>query len=246
MFSDRAISLMGLFLSLLSVGGQALFPTIYVVWVACLAIGIGGLAFALLNEGVCGKYLSSRKPLSLTISGLIMISAATVGWNRAEQLAEPPDIDLIFVFPKDVSPLVLNPTAKVIQQPKYQIVIWNLDHPERINPLPIPTRVGDFIRPHNAWGPNQMLELPNVRPLVSKGEHLFGYAQALCPECKRNHYYWLYIEHGTEGWYCEIPPGQFPDVNLLFEQIRKNANARDSWINDLAPSACRKPVKPRS
>ncbi len=42
MLSDRAISLVGVFLSLVSVGGQGLFPTLYVVWVACFVIGIGG------------------------------------------------------------------------------------------------------------------------------------------------------------------------------------------------------------
>jgi hypothetical protein len=244
LFSDRAISLIGLFLSLLSVGGQSLFPTLYAVWVACFSIGIGGLVFALSNEGVFGQSLSSRKPLCLTISGLIMVGAAILGWDRARQLAEPPDVDLVFVYPEHVSPLMINPTDKVIQQPKYQVVIWNLDHPERTNPLPIPARTGDFIRPHNAWGPNQMLGIPGVRPLVAIGEHLFGFAQALCPDCKRNHYYWVYIEHGKHGWYCELPPGQIVDLNFISEQIRTNAG--DSWINELASPGCRKPVEPYS
>ncbi len=158
-------------------------------------------------------------------------------------MAEPPDVDLIFVYPRTVSPLMVNPTDKPIQQPKYQVALWNLNHPERANPLPIPVHTGDFIRPHEAWGPNEMLNIPNVRPLVSAGDHLFGFAQALCPECKTHHYYWVYIEDGKDGWFCELPQGQFIDWNLLTNHIRKSANPNDSWINELAPSACRQSVK---
>lgn len=243
MLSDRAISLIGLFLSLLSVGGQGLFPTLYVIWAACLAIGMGGLMFAILSEGIFGRFLSSRKPLCLAISVLIAFGAGTIGWSRAKQLAEPPDINLVFVYPQTVSLLVVNPTDKTIQQPKYHVALWNLDHPRRANPLPIPTQTGDFIRPHEAWGPNVMLGYPDVRPLVSEGDHLFGFAQALCPECKRHHYYWVYIEHGKNGWFCELPQGQLIDWNMLSDHLGDGTNAHDSWISKLAPSACRQPVK---
>ncbi len=242
-FSDRAKSLIGLFLSLLSVGGQALFPTLYSIWVVCFAIGISGIVFALLSERVCGRFLAANKTLRLTLSGLVFVGATIFGWDRARQLAELPDVDLIFVYPTDVSPYMVNSTDKVVQQPKYQVTLWNLDHHEKRNPLPIPTQTGDFIRPHNAWGPNEMLGLPAVRPLVSVGDHLFGFAQALCPDCKRNHYYWVYIEHGKLGWYCELPSGQLININVLFQKIVEIANARDTWINEVAPPACRTPVK---
>lgn len=64
--------------------------------------------FAILSEGMGGKFISSRKFFCLVISVLITVGVGIVGWNRAKQLAEPPDIDLIFLYPRTVSPLVVN------------------------------------------------------------------------------------------------------------------------------------------
>lgn len=241
-FSDRFLSLVGLSLGLLAAGGQGLFPTFLILWVACFAVGMGLLLFALFDEGLFGQFLPRHRKLSVVIIALITAVAFGGAWYRAQELAELPDLDLIFVDPKSVSVLVTNPTGKVVNLPKYEVVIWNLSHPERPNPLPIPTQTGDFIRPHSGWGPNQMMDLPQLKPLLADGDHVFGVAQALCPDCKRNHYYWLYMEHGKMGWYCELPAGQLVNWRKLFQEIRSIANAGDLIINTLAPEACRKPV----
>jgi hypothetical protein len=238
--SDRHIAIAAFFVGLLSTGGVALFPDLVVVWVGFFTIGIGGASWVFLRQG---RWLSDHRLTTTSIVAVISALAFWCSWGRARQMREPPDVDLLLVDPKSVNIMIGNPTEKLVHQPKYYVGLWNLDHPERPDPLPIPTASGDYIRAHSGWGPNLMMDLPAVRPLVTQGDHLFGFAQALCPDCKRDHNYWVYIEHGVGGWYCELPAGQIINWRELFRRVGQISRERDQWMDEQAPRSCRKPIK---
>jgi hypothetical protein len=251
-WSDRSLSIVGIFLSLLAARGQGLFPDLLILWVLCLAVGIGGLLWALFNEGVFGQHLARRKILSLSIILALTMSVFVMAWSRAAKLGQPPDIKLVLIDPKSVNFILENPSGKVVNQPTYAFVLWNLDHPlirdpsypERQDPSPIPTTFSkSYILPGAGLGPSQLMSLPQVQPLVNEGDRLFGYAHVFCVDCKRTHLYWVYIQHGNGGWYYEVPSGQVIDMRELARQMPAIRRERDRWIDELAPLENRQPIK---
>jgi hypothetical protein len=51
------------------------------------------------------------------------------------------------------------------------------------------------------------LDTPATKPVISKGDRLFGLVTVDCPECKSARHYWLYFVWGspTDSWYSEVP-----------------------------------------
>jgi hypothetical protein len=82
--------------------------------------------------------------------------------------------------------------------------IWNMDLPDRNDPLPIPIGNFDWLRPHTESGPLNLFGGPLVSPLLKSGDHLFGSASIICPKCFRGRTYIVYIVYGKSGWYSEI------------------------------------------
>jgi hypothetical protein len=245
--SDRAVSIASLFLSLVAAGGQGIYPNWFPLWVACLTIGFGGLLWTLLNaltctEGVIGKFAAKYKLYLHSVILTITVALCATAWDRAQQLMELPDVELVLVDPVSVNIMIENPTDKVANQPKYFIALWNLEHPERKSPLPIPSAKNDYLLAHRIWGPNQMMGISQVIPLVKAGDHLFGYAQVLCLDCKREHWYWVYVDHGKEGWFCEMQIGQVNVWPELLHQLTDPSD-RERWIDEQAPIVHRKIIK---
>ena len=189
--SDRGLSLAGLALSPCSSDAQPLFPTVWPIWVCLFVGGFMLLAWVVLKEWLGRIWFIWR----LGAVALVGVGLSWLGVGHALQSLEPPDVQMQLVHPTTPSVLMVNASKRVVHKPKYQIVLWNLNAPERRDPLPIPVSTGDFIRPRADWGPNQMTEIPTVKPLVKAGDHLFGFATATCPDCSGTRSYWVYIEY---------------------------------------------------
>jgi hypothetical protein len=147
-----------------------------------------------------------------------------------------PDLHLELVYPTSVSVFITNDKkARVAEKPKYQFLLVDLDNLDG-NVLAIPATEGDFIRPGEGWGPNLMMELPAVKAVVHPGDRIFGYAIVLCPECAKTRSYWVYIEQGKGGWYCEMPKPLYPTGRQFFDDMKVHF---DAYLDELAPMKCR-------
>ena len=153
-----------------------------------------------------------------------------------------PDLRLQLVYPESVGVMIVNDrNARVAQKPKYQIVLADLDN-LGANILRIPTEEGDFIRPGEGWGPNLAMELPEVKAVVHPGDRIFGYGMVVCPDCVKTRSYWIYIEQGKGGWFCEMPKPLYP-AGLAFWQDMKTHY--EAYLLELAPAGCRIPIENR-
>lgn len=122
-----------------------------------------------------------------------------------EHLYERPTIALQFVYPKRPALLVINQSGVVAREIKWVVVLWNLDRlPDHDDPLPIPVKTFDWLRPHTRGGPIGLWGFPGVAALAEPGSRLFGSASVICPDCKRGRTYWVFVKFGQNGWYAEL------------------------------------------
>jgi hypothetical protein len=164
-------------------------------------------------------------------------------------LQEPPprpDIELVLVYPSDeVAIGIFNSSAtELVREAKYCVGIWNLDAPEseRLNPLPIPVAVGDYIRPKEWWGPNQFIGIPAVLRRIKDGDRLFGFVTIRCPTCVVTKRYWIYVKYKHGGWYAQ----ETREINLnwLAKAIPiLSADKEDAEIAKLVPENKRTLIK---
>jgi hypothetical protein len=147
------------------------------------------------------------------------------------------DLGLKFVYPKSVDLALLNLSGiEIVRDPKYQVVLWNLDTPagrEIRQPLPIPVSTArDFIRPRDYLGPLQIMGQPGVRSLVKNGDRIFGCAMALCSNCRSTRYYWLYFVDGQGGWYAE---GKRPNLQTIAKHLPNISQNPEQFLLQVAP-----------
>jgi len=115
-----------------------------------------------------------------------------------------PDVTLRFVYPKSPALLLINSSAALARDIKWSVILWNIDLPDRNDPLPIPTQTFDWLRPGDNGGPQNLFSEPTVSPLLKPGNRLLGSASVLCPTCDRGHTYIVYIVWGERGWFYEV------------------------------------------
>ena len=58
---------------------------------------------------------------------------------------ELPDVALRFVYPKSPALVLVNQSAVIARDIKWTVVLWNMDLPDRNDPLPIPVSTFDWI-----------------------------------------------------------------------------------------------------
>jgi hypothetical protein len=124
---------------------------------------------------------------------------------------EKPDIHLALVYPKAFAIVLYNSSGVLLEKPKYAPGIWNLDRLNESGNAPtliIPVFEGDWIRPHESMGPENVFDSPLVKPAVKPGDRLFGFITVTCPTCLVNREYWVYEVFDEGGWYCELPKGK--------------------------------------
>ena len=121
---------------------------------------------------------------------------------------ERPTVGLRFVYPKSPALVITNASGAVVRDIKWSVALWNLDLPDRNDPLPIPVSTFDWIRAHDEGGPQDLFALPSVAPLLKSGNRLLGSAAVDCPECVRGTTYIVSIVWGSGGWFAETPAGK--------------------------------------
>ena len=90
------------------------------------------------------------------------------------------------------------------QNIKWEVLIWNLNHPEQHQPLPIPTDAFDFLPANSSSAPLILFSRPGIAPAVRDGDVLFGSLSVNCPQCARGWTYWIFIRYGHGGWYAPV------------------------------------------
>jgi hypothetical protein len=120
------------------------------------------------------------------------------------QPLESPDVTLRFVYPTAPALILTNQSAIIAKNIKWTVVLWNMDLPDRNDPLPIPVGTFDWIKPHDEGGPLALFNSPPVSSLLKQGNRLFGCASVDCPNCDRGRTYIVYITWGEGGWFSEL------------------------------------------
>ena len=123
---------------------------------------------------------------------------------QAGATRQTPDVALRFVYPKSPALILVNQSSVVARDIKWMVALWNLDLPDRNDPLPIPVSTFDWIRPHDEGGPQNLFDGPLVAPLLKAGNRLLGSASVACPECARGRTYVVSIRWGEDGWFSEV------------------------------------------
>ena len=122
---------------------------------------------------------------------------------------EPPAVGLRFVYPKEPALMIRNLSDSVARDIKWMVILWNMDLPERNDPLPIPTYTFDWIKGHQDGGPLTLFSTPLVAPLLQPGNRLLGCAFVDCPACDRGRAYVVYVVLGQGGWYSALENKEF-------------------------------------
>jgi hypothetical protein len=123
--------------------------------------------------------------------------------NPPVPAAAKPDVVLRFVYPTYPALVLQNTTDAIARDMLWQLALWNLDLPERTQPLAIPATPYGWLRPRASGGPQDLFSNPQVASLLKPGDRLCGTALVSCPECKRSHTYVVFIKWGESGWYAE-------------------------------------------
>lgn len=113
-------------------------------------------------------------------------------------------VALRFVYPKSPALMIINESDVVVRDIKWTVILWNMDLPERGDPLPIPVQTFDWLKGYDEGGPQNLFSSPLVAPLLKPGNRLFGSASVNCPTCTRGRTYIVYIVWGEDGWFSEV------------------------------------------
>lgn len=181
----------------------------------------------------------------LTRTGTIPMSpeqfAKSVGVSNSKNTPDKPDLALRFIYPKFPALVLINQSPVVATDIKWTVALWNMDLPERNDPLPIPVSTFDFIRPNNEGGPQNLFGTPTVKPLLKLGDRLFGSASVCSPDCIQGRTYVVYIVWGKSGWFAEargeksgnilIPPNFLKASRDLYFKTLESMISIDSRIH---------------
>ncbi len=144
----------------------------------------------------------------LTRTGTIPMSpeqfTKIVGVSNSKITPDKPDLALRFIYSESPALVLINQSPVVAKDIKWTVAVWNMDLPERNDPLPIPVSTFDFIRPNNESGPQNLFDTLTVKPLLKPGDRLFGSASVCSPGCIQGRTYVIYIVWGKSGWFAEV------------------------------------------
>ena len=155
----------------------------------------------------------------------------------------PPDVKLKFIYPNSPALILYNDTSTPAQNALYSFGLWNLDSPpdQMTNPLPVPSAKADYVRSHEAVGPQNIFDAPGVKSRLKAGDRIFGFVTVSCPDCKTRREYWLSIKWGDSGWFSELDADKHVDMFSLSKEIPRISKSFDAFVSDI-PLAERHPV----
>jgi hypothetical protein len=121
----------------------------------------------------------------------------------AEAFKHRPEVGLRFVYPKSPALIITNKSPSLARDITWTVALWNMNHPERVQQLPIPVSTLGWVKPDDESGPINLFDDPHVTELLSPGDRLFGMAAVTCVPCRRGRTYVLSMIWGESGWYSE-------------------------------------------
>jgi len=175
-----------------------------------------------------------RKVLAIVLSSVVLAFAllALDTWapKPSVHTNAKPDVALRFVNAKDPFLVVTNLSDAEARNMKWAVELWNMDLPDRNDPLPIPISTFDWLKAHSEGGPQNLFDAPPVTSLLRPGNRLFGSAVVDCPECSVGRTYVVYIKWGEGGWFSEV--ASLPSAKLV---IPKNfmRETREAYFRQL-------------
>ena len=152
------------------------------------------------------------------------------------------DVKLRFVYPKEPALVITNPCGAAAKNIKWTVALWNMDLPDRNDPLPIPVSIFDWIKPHEEGGPQNLFSSPLVAPLLKPGNRLFGSASVDCPECVRGRTYVVYIVLGSGGWFSEMETEKSGDILIPKNFLKESREEYFKSLEAAVPVASRLPI----
>lgn len=152
---------------------------------------------------------------------------------------------LRFVYPKEPALIIANPSDVIARDIKWFVALWNMDLPDRNDPLPIPVSTFDWIKAHEEGGPLSLFDSPLVTPLLKPGDRLFGSASADCPECARGRTYIVYIVLGKGGWFSEVENEKLGKILIPNNFLKESREAYFKALESLVPVKSRITISER-
>ena len=169
-----------------------------------------------------------------------------IGWEEGWDMSKgmPATVDLRFAHSKSPVLMIYNNGVSVAREIKWRVFLWNMDLPDRIDPLPIPEQTFNWIKGGGSGGPVNIFNTPLVSPLLKSGNRLIGYAWVDCPACARRHNYVIYIVWGESGWIATIEHKKSHGDLIIPKDISKDG--LEKYLNDiesLIPIDARLPIR---
>jgi len=147
-----------------------------------------------------------------------------------------PDVRLRFVYPHEPALIITNTSDSVARNIKWAVELWNMDMPDRNDPLPIPISTFDWIKAHGEGGPQNLFGGPLIAPLLKSGVRLFGSASVDCPECTRGRTYIVYIVLGQGGWFSEVEGEKLGRIATPKNFLRETREAYFATLEATVPA----------
>jgi hypothetical protein len=161
--------------------------------------------------------------------------------EASNKIAASPLVGLKFVYPQYPDLVVLNESSITARGIKWQVVLWNMEHPEIFDPLRIPSQIFDFIKPHDESGPEDLFG--PVASSLHAGDRLIGCASVDCPDCRNGRTYALYVAWGIGGWYSELKGINGKLVTPLVPMSRENVLGYFTYLDSIVPISERVPIE---
>jgi hypothetical protein len=205
--------------------------------------------WVIINSRKIGIWLGNNVGLLTACASIVaiitlplIIVGGLLNYLQLRDFLSPVNVELVFANPNMPLFYVFNPSTKVVQQPKYQFLIYDLSVPSTPgNPeepflnLEIPVAVLDFIRPGEYEGPWTIQSVAHWGNKIEKGHYLFGFAEVLCPICERVHYYWFFAHVGDAGWFVKISEDESKDIYKNLSAVLYSGGDYLNRIDKLLP-----------
>jgi hypothetical protein len=141
------------------------------------------------NATLIGAYRSFFAILAIPFAFI----GAYLAFQELMDVLRSPDVKLVFTRPNDPVFWIVNPSAKIVSEVRYQFMLFDLSLPgENKEPylqLMIRTTTVGPIRPGGALGPSPIRSLSPQGTQVEKGHYLFGNVLIDCLTCIEVRYY---------------------------------------------------------
>jgi hypothetical protein len=165
-------------------------------------------------------------------------------WIDAKETAanQRPDVKLRFLYPDSPALVLINDSDAIARDIKWFVSLWNMDLPDRNDPLPIPISTFDWLKPSTVSGPLDLFNSPLVAPLLKPGNRLFGSASVNCPQCARGRTYIVYVTWGSGGWFAEMEDVKSGEVIIPQNFMKETRERYFKAIDAAVPAQSRTPI----